>query len=264
MVMVKEWRHAVTVCLVFAMGTVAVQPIDATDVAEATHKLTVASDTPPSQADVKEVADAVLDINAGKIQRAIDGPLTDVVNRYEKQYGNSSDVVFSARGPVQGLLYLATTASNHAFKGSGNAVDVGPAWSMAYWARGYGYSEMNRYPEAEAELKKALALSPRDAQYASELAYVYQMQKRFSESLSLFEGVNAMLDTMDGWTDAAKTEYRCKALRGQGYDLVELKRYDEAQAAYSACVALIPGEPKSLAELEYIKSVRAKGGANGS
>ena len=47
--------------------------------------------------------------------------------------------------------------------------------------------------------------------------------------------------------------------RYEGYDLVELKRYDEAEAAYNACIALIPGEPKSLGELEYIKSVRAKG-----
>jgi hypothetical protein len=58
-----------------------------------------------------------------------------VVNRYEKRYANSRDVVFSARGPVQGLLYLSATP----------------------W--------------------------------------------------------------MDGG-EAAKTEFRCKALRGQGYDLV--------------------------------------------
>jgi tetratricopeptide (TPR) repeat protein len=183
-----------------------------------------------------------------------------VVSRCEKRYANSRDVLFSARGPAQGFLYLSTAAANHVSKGSGNAIDVGPAWAMAYWGRGYGYSEMNRYPEAEVELKKALALSPRDAQYTSELAYVYQMQKRFSESLALYISVPDMLDTMEEWKEADKTEFRCKSLRGQGYDLVELKRYDEAQAAYSACIAMIPGEPKSLAELEYIKKVRAKGG----
>jgi tetratricopeptide (TPR) repeat protein len=257
--MVKEWRHAATACLMVVLGA-GVVPANAEDSAKPTQNLTLASDTPQSQADLKEVLDAVAQIGAGKIQQAIDGPLTDVVNRYEKRYANSRDVVFSARGTMQGFLYLSAAAAGHVSKGSGNAIDVGPAWAMAYWGRGYGYSDMNRYPEAEVELKKALALSPRDAQYTSELAYVYQRQKRYNESLALYLSVPDLLDTMDGWSEAAKTEYRCKALRGQGYDLVELKRYDEAEAAYNACVVLIPGEPKSLGELEYIKGVRAKGG----
>jgi tetratricopeptide (TPR) repeat protein len=181
-----------------------------------------------------------------------------VVNRYEKRYGNR-DNVFSARGPALGLMYMAEAAAKRPPNGTGNATDVGPAWSMAYWARGYGYSEMNRFKDAEVELKKALALSPRDAQYATELAYVYQMEGRFAESLELFKSVPDMLDTMEGWGDAEKKEFHCKSLRGQGYDLVELKRFDEAEAAYKACVALVPAEPKSLAEIEYIHGVRAKG-----
>lgn len=258
--MVKEWRHAVTACLLVVLGAVAAFPAKAEDSAKATQNLTIAVSTPQSQADEKEVLDAVVQIRAGRIQQAIDGPLTEVVSRYEKRYANSRDVLFSARGPAQGFLYLSAAAAGHESKGSGNATDVGPAWAMAYWGRGYGYSEMNRYAEAEVELKKALALSPRDAQYTAELAYVYEMQKRFTESLSLYVSVPDLLATMDGWDEAAKTEYRCKSLRGQGFDLVELKRYDEAEAAYKACIALIPGEPKSLGELDYIKSVRAKKG----
>jgi Flp pilus assembly protein TadD len=50
----------------------------------------------------------------------------------------------------------------------------------------------------------------------------------------------------------------CKALRGQGYALVELHRLDDAAAAYKACLKLEPGEPKSLGELGYIDGLRAK------
>lgn len=220
-------------------------------------------DSAQSQADLKEVVDAVLQIRDGKIQQAIDGPLTDVVDRYQKAYGKSKDVIFSARGPIQGMLYMSMTAMGHfggAGNGSGKAIDVGPAWAMAYWGRGYGYSEMNRFKDAEVELRKAIALSPRDAQYASELAFALQMQGRFAESLALFEQVPGFLDTMDGWEEANKTEFRCKSFRGQGYDLVELHRLDEAEKAYNACLALVPNEPKSLGELEYIKGLRNKGG----
>lgn len=254
----KPWRGAVTACLLGAFVTFAAPPADADDQAKATQTITLLGDSAEAQADQKQVVDAVLQIRAGKIQQAIDGPLTDVVNRYEKRYSNRENV-FSARGPALGLMYMAEAAAKRLPDGTGSATDVGPAWSMAYWARGYGYSEMNRFQDAEVELKKALALSPRDAQYASELAYVYQMERRFAESLELFKSVPEMLDTMEGWGDAEKKEFHCKALRGQGYDLVELKRFDEAEAAYKACVALIPAEPKSLAEIEYIKGVRAKG-----
>jgi tetratricopeptide (TPR) repeat protein len=256
--MVKGWWYVATACLMVGM---AASPAQADESKKPTSTLTVHTDSAESQADVKEVVDAVLQINAGKIQQAIDGPLTDVVNRYEKRYANSPDAVVSARGQVQALLYLTLAAEVNAKKGgSRNAIDVGPAWAMAYWARGYGYSEMNRFPEAEIELKKAIALAPSDAQYNSELAYVYQMQKRYEESLALYKAMPEMLGALDDLPESAKTEFRCKSFRGQGFDLVELKRYDEAEAAYKACLALVPGEPKSLGELEYIKGVRAKGG----
>ena len=51
---------------------------------------------------------------------------------------------------------------------------------------------------------------------------------------------------------------KCVALRGQGYILVELHRLDEAEAAYRKCMALVPDEPKSKAELGYIAEQRKK------
>ena len=51
---------------------------------------------------------------------------------------------------------------------------------------------------------------------------------------------------------------KCVALRGQGYILVELHRLDEAEAAYRKCMALVPDEPNSKAELGYIAEQRKK------
>lgn len=212
-----------------------------------------AAQTKAEHADLKQVVDGVRMIEAGHVQAAIDGPLSDVVRRYEAKYGASKKKIYSARGMTDALLYSAAPMT---MKPPVNSVVIGPAWAMAYWARGYAYNEMARYDEAIVELRKALALAPDDAQYQVELAYAYQQKRDWKQSLPLFQSAQDYADI----TASDPTEMKCKALRGQGYDLVELHRLDEAEAAYRACLKLKPNEPKSLGELEYIRQVRKKAG----
>jgi tetratricopeptide (TPR) repeat protein len=204
-------------------------------------------------ADVKQVVEGVKMLEAGHIQAAIDGPLNDVVRRYEAKYGNSKKKIYSARGMTDGLLYSMVSMK---LKPPVGSVVIGPAWAMAYWGRGYAYNEMARYDDAIVELHKALALAPEDSQYQVELAYSYQQKHEWQQSLSLFQSA---LDYAD-ITASDATEMKCKALRGQGYDLVELHRLDEAEAAYRGCLKLKPREPKSTGELEYIRRLRAEAG----
>ena len=89
-----------------------------------------------------------------------------------------------------------------------------------------------------------------------ELAYSYQQKRDWQQSLSLYQSAMDYADI----TTSQVSEMKCKALRGQGYDLVELHRLVEAEAAYRACLKLQPNEPKSVAELEYIRQLRAKAG----
>lgn len=208
-------------------------------------------DAKADAADVQEVVDGVKMLESGHIQAAIDGPFNDVVRRYEAKYGNSKSKVYSARGMTDALLYSAASATA---KPPVSSVVIGPAWAMAYWGRGYAYNEMARYDDAIVELRKALTLAPDDSQYQVELAYSYQQKHDWKQSLSLYQSA---LDYAE-ITTSQVPEMKCKALRGQGYDLVELHRLDEAEIAYRACLKLQPNEPKSLGELEYIRQVRAK------
>jgi len=212
-----------------------------------------AAETKAEDADVKQVVEAVKMLEAGHIQAAIDGPLDDVVRRYEAKYRGSKVKIYSARGMSDGLLYsMVSTAA----KPPVSSVVIGPAWAMAYWGRGYAYNEMARYDDAIVELRKALELAPDDSQYQVELAYAYQQKHEWQQSLALFQSA---LDYAD-ITASDASEMKCKALRGQGYDLVELHRLDEAVAAYRGCLKLKPNEPKSMGELEYIRRLRAKAG----
>lgn len=214
------------------------------------------SGKPAADADLKKVLDAVGMIQAGHIQSAVDGPLTEVIDKYDALYRGKPGMVFCARGMVDMLVYssLGTKAVNR--KADVPVQVIGSAWALAYWARGYAYSEMARYADARVELEKALALSPMDSQYKSELAFTYQPSGDWTKMLALYEEAEADAD-ISGTPETAAT-LKCTALRGQGYALVEMHRLDDATKAYQGCLKLVPGEPKSLGELGYIKDLRAK------
>ncbi|WEN14214.1 hypothetical protein PY254_13335 [Rhodanobacter sp. AS-Z3] len=212
---------------------------------------------PVADADLQTVTDAVHMIQSGRIQLAIDGPLTEVITKYETMYAGKPVLVFCANGMLDALTY-ATLGSKAVNGKVDRPVEViGAAWARAHWARAYAYSEMARYPEAQAELAKALALSPMDSQYQSELAFTYQRSGDWQKMLALYQDAegNAEISGVDPETI---TRLKCVALRGEGYALVELHRLDDATKAYQACLKLTPGEPKSLGELGYIRDLRAK------
>jgi len=210
-----------------------------------------------ADADEQKVLDALKMIEAGKIQLAIDGPLTEVVSKYETMYAGRPGKVFCARGLVDALAYAGMGAKAVNGKADVPVQVIGPAWAQAYWARGYAYSEMARYADARAELEKALALSPMDSKYKSELAFTYQHSGDWEKMLALYQEAEGDAG-ISGATPEDAARLKCVALRGQGYALVELHRLDEATGAYQGCLKLVPGEPKSLGELNYIQGLRAK------
>lgn len=201
-------------------------------------------------ADKETVLRGVQMIEDGKPQAAIDGPLNEVIGKFEAKYPDPAGKIYSARSTTESLVYLLEAA-----KEKRNAQVLGPAWSMAYWARGYAYGEMGRYDDELAELEKALVLSPKDPQYNNELAFVLMQRHQPGESLARYEEAEGFAEFAP---NGEKAHFQCASLRGQGYALVELHRLDEAEAKYRACLAITPNEPKSLGEIGYIQQQRKK------
>lgn len=241
-------KWAGTVLVVLGLAGCTTHPTREVRIVEPTAEAQAAENV-----EIQRVVDGVRMIGQGHIQAAIDGPLDEVVHHYEAQYQGHHDVIFSARGVTDALLYSTLGADgDHAA-----AVRViGPAWAMAYWGRGYAFDEMARYDDAIVELKKALALAPFDAQYNIEIGFAYQRKRAWAESLKHYEMAE---DYASATTEQENVpDVTCKALRGRGYDLVELHRYKDARAAYRRCLELVPGEPRSLGELKYIDQVAGR------
>jgi tetratricopeptide (TPR) repeat protein len=194
---------------------------------------------------------AMAQIKAGMNADAINGPLAQVIHTYETAYAHSKKQVYCAQTMTEALLYSGIASTNH----KDSVVLSKPTWAMAYFLRGYAYGSMGDPVHAEASLKQALALSPFNSQFLSELGNVYENEKNWSSALDTFQSA-------DGAAEFAppeqKISLRCHALRGQGYVLVELHKLDEAAQKYNACLSIKPGDQRSIDELGYVRGLQAK------
>lgn len=202
----------------------------------------------PYDPDKEKVEAAVRVMLEGQTKAPL-GPLTEVIDRFEAEFGKSPARVFSARGPTDALLYVMDGPLVHK-----DTIVLGPAWALAYWGRAYVYGEMNQFDDEIRELNKALALAPQDPQFNNEMGFVHIQKRQFKEALEAYKTAEQNAELGDD--PEANIHFRCVALRGQGYALVELHRLDEAEKAYKACLKIKPDEPKSLGELDYIKGLR--------
>ncbi|WP_201313702.1 tetratricopeptide repeat protein [Dyella sp. EPa41] len=203
-------------------------------------------------ADADKVDTAFKLVKDGKLKAAME-PLNEVIDHYESRYGQGDMAVYSAHAETDALVYAMLV--NLSGK-SQETIVFGPAWAMAYWMRGYIYGEMNQFDEEIRELGKALALAPMDPQYNNELAFVYAQKRDFAKAMALYEQAEAHAELAS--TPDMVNHYKCVSLRGKGYVLVELHKLDEAESAYKSCLAITHDEPRSLAELEYIKGLRSR------
>ncbi|GLQ98170.1 hypothetical protein GCM10007863_25900 [Dyella mobilis] len=190
-------------------------------------------------------------IKAGMNADAINGPLAQVIHTYETAYAHSKQQIYCAETLPEALVYSGIASKNH----KSSVVLSKPDWALAYFLRGYAYGSMNDLPHAEESLKQALALSPFNSQFLSELGDVYENEKNWPSALDTFQSAYGVADFA---APEKQTALRCVALRGQGYVLVELHKLDEATQKYNACLAISPGDQRSINELGYVKGLQAK------
>ncbi|WP_266159715.1 tetratricopeptide repeat protein [Dyella silvatica] len=190
-------------------------------------------------------------VKAKQHAEAVAGPIDQIIHNYESAYAHSKKRIYNATSPAESLLYLVTAAKDKV-----DAQVLGkPTWSSAYYLKAYALEELDNLPEAEASLLQALKLAPARSGFLSELGNVYERQKDWPKALQAFKQAE---DTA-GISDKSKeTPERCRALRGQGYVLVELRQLDEAQQKYRQCLKLDPGNQASANEVGYIEKLKSK------
>ncbi|MFI4975608.1 MAG: tetratricopeptide repeat protein [Caulobacterales bacterium] len=164
-------------------------------------------------------------------------------------------------GQAQALL--ATLTASAAPQPAGDAprevVAVDDPYLMVSFYLGSYYNEVGQSSDALRVLDAGLAIEPRGWTLAGS-HHVAIVTERGAAHIASHNLIEALADYDGGLAlQGVAPRDRARLLRGRGYALTELKRYDEAEDAYRQSLALEPGNSRAESELQYIARVKAGG-----
>jgi len=216
-----------------------------------------AENAQPATTDQDKASARMLDegtklLMAKKPQEAIEY-FEKIVADYEKRFKNSNDRIFSARSQAETLLYLLETAAEK--KGGAKAVVVSANLAYAHFMKAYALIELGNLAESKLALERALALSPQNSQFLSELGHIYQRGKNWPLAMQTFQRAEKAAEFSP---PELKNDELSRAWRGIGYVYVELGQLDEAEKMYQQCLVLDKNDKRAMNELRYVQDQKAK------
>ena len=123
-------------------------------------------------------------------------------------------------------------------------------YSLAALMLGSFDNETQRSAEALTVLKQGQTWAPTYVLLAGETGAAYNLLHQPRKAYENYAFGLANAADSPPWT-------RGILLRGEGYALTELKRYDEAESVYREALSIDPNHGRAAAELSYIAGVKA-------
>jgi tetratricopeptide (TPR) repeat protein len=128
---------------------------------------------------------------------------------------------------------------------------VNESYSRAWYQLAIAHSKQEHFDEALFAIDCGLELENDHPELWSERGYLLGRLKRHQESLDCYTRAASV-------RDSAPTRQVARALRGQGVQLVDLNRLDEAEAALQRSLELEPDSNIARNELGYIADLRSQ------
>lgn len=169
----------------------------------------------------------------------------------------------SAHSPAHALLALFENAEQ---RPQGSTIVTDSTWPDTMYMKAFCLVDIGRVDEAELWLRRALELIPNDVVYSCELGHIEQSRRNWDASLAIYRGALDNVTQLEAsgtfGPDAAffglsLSDWTRRSLRGIGYTLIEMGRYDEAIQIYHRVLAIDPSDERAQQELQYINQRRA-------
>jgi tetratricopeptide (TPR) repeat protein len=206
---------------------------------------------PDTQVTSPALVNALTVLRGGKPQDAI-AQLDGVIAHFEGKYRGLAVKPYSTDNQVETLIYMMQAATEPERK---SAAVYSGNWAAAYFLKAYALLELKRPEEARASLQAAIDLAPRNVQYRNEMGAVHAAGRNLEAAMQSFKEAESM--AREASAGAQRNDHLGRALRGQGFVLIEMKRLDEAAQAYRQSLEFNPGNRSAAGQLAYIESLRA-------
>jgi tetratricopeptide (TPR) repeat protein len=214
----------------------------------------VATSEPAS--DEQLLDDALKSIGAGNPETAIQKFLDPLIQRYESRRAPDGPQLFSANSMIESIFYMGLAAAAARDKEARDAQVLSGAWANAIHLKGYALIDLERFDEAKVVLRQGTEIAPMHPGLWSELGAILQEEKNWPEALAAFEKAEAAADLGFDKDSKEVNQLLTRALRGQGFALIEMGKLDQAEKLYKRCLKLDPGDDVAKREMAYIKQAR--------
>lgn len=201
---------------------------------------------------------AVQAIKAGHPDTAITDFLDPLIASYEAQVGPEGPRLYSATSPEESLAYLMHSVTEAKPGPVRGAKVVDSALATAYQLKGYSLVELKRFDEARSVLQKGTEIAPMNPAIWSELGNLLKTERNWPEAMAAYQKAEEGANIVYGRRGDPEKIMLARALRGQGFVLIETGELDKAQALYERCLTLNPNDSAAKQELSYIEGLRRK------
>lgn len=179
--------------------------------------------------------------------------ITPTIAEFEAIAARENRRIFCASSPVEVLKYMTD-----AVDAKTEAIALDGKYSAAFFIRGYIAVEEKNYSLALRDVGRAVELSPSNPHYLSELGYLVSLSRDYEKAIRFYERAIEGAELLH--SDDKDADEKRRAMRGKGFCLIELGRFEEAVKLYAECLKLYPNDAAAKNELGYIRSLQAKTG----
>jgi len=190
-----------------------------------------------------------VDLQQRKLAEAV-AKADALIAEFDAAYAGDKRRIYCARDSAETLAYMLIAASD-----GQSAIALDATWSTALFLKGFALIDLHRSDEAGPLLERAVALSPSNAQFLAELGEWHKSRRRWDAAFAHFERA---ADASAFSPEAAKAFDKGRALRGMGFVLIELGKFDEAERRFHEALELNPNDAGAKGELDYIATQRGR------
>jgi Flp pilus assembly protein TadD len=124
--------------------------------------------------------------------------------------------------------------------------------------KGHALIDLERYDDAKATLRHGLEIAPMNPSLWNELGAILQLEKNWPEAAKAYaaaeSGARLFADPQARGANGPLT----RALRGQGYVLIQTGELKKAEKLYRRCLKLDPHDDVARRELAHIATLKAE------